>query len=74
MALRKRERLDPDIPGTSKPALCRRTFEDGSKCNAPSHKWIESTIEVLNKPVPVKIPVCDEHFAEIEKEKADASS
>ena len=74
MALRKRERMNPDIPGTSKPAQCRRVLEGGVKCNAPSHKWIESTIEVLNKQVPVKIPVCDEHFAELEKEKADAAS
>lgn len=69
MALRKRERLDPDIPGTSRPAQCRRLV-DGKKCNAPSRKWIESQIEVLDKPVPVKIPVCDEHFKELEEENA----
>lgn len=64
MALR--ERKNPDIPGTSKQATCRKET-DGKKCGKDAHNWIEGKVEVMGKQIPVKLPVCDDHLTELQE-------
>ena len=61
MALRPR--TNPDIPATSKPAGCH-VLVDGQekKCGKEAHHWLVLTIKVMDREVPVKKPVCDDHF------------
>lgn len=65
MALRPR--TDPHIPGRSQPAHCHREKGD-KKCGKVAHNWINLTINLLGKEIPVKKPVCDDCIQEL-KEK-----
>lgn len=53
----------PDVPATSKPLKCGK-----KECKEIAHSTISSTVEIMGKPVGVKIPLCPHHMTVALKE------
>lgn len=73
MALKPRTKTD--VPSSkTEPPKCRFKIGGKDECGAVARNTIKMTLVIMEKTVPVILPVCDDHIEEMENRATDQST